>query len=340
LEPHLLQGNRFQDDHPLPSAARSTPPAAARKVILLWFGVAASLGADYRTNNFAVSADNPEIARQIGEAAEKCRKRIARQWLGRELPAWTEPCLLDVGRSPDGRRGGYSTFYFEGGRVLGQQLTIKGSLPELLPKVLPHEVTHSILAHYFGCPVPRWADEGTAILSEDEAEKDRRDAQMLAMLGATDKAYSLACLFGLQNYPHDPRVFYTQSYSITRFLVDRGGHPKFLKFLDTGMRSGWDQAVRAHYSYRNLVQLEQAWKKQLRFTKLRLALAKELPPLLRRLRAECPGLEKAPVALASALVPEALWRGSTGWLQWPTGETQLVTNDVPRGPALGERQAH
>jgi hypothetical protein len=41
---------------------------AAGKVILVWFGVLASLGAGYRTDNFVVDADHPEFARQIGEA--------------------------------------------------------------------------------------------------------------------------------------------------------------------------------------------------------------------------------------------------------------------------------
>src|SRR5207245_307951 len=156
------------------------------------------------------------VARQVGEAAESCRKKIARLWLGRELPAWSEPCVLEVQRSPAGRRGGYSTFYFDGGRVLGQRLQLKGSLKEILPQVLPHELTHSILANHFGRPVPRWADEGTAILGEDEAEKNRRDAQMMSFLGNQDRAYVLCELFDLHHYPHDLRVFYTQSYSITR----------------------------------------------------------------------------------------------------------------------------
>ena len=40
---------------------------------------------------------------------------------------------------------------------------------------LPHEVTHTVFAHYFRHPVPRWADEGGSVLSEDDVERDRHD---------------------------------------------------------------------------------------------------------------------------------------------------------------------
>lgn len=253
-------GIRVQDKPNHPTHAG----LAARKAILLCFGIAASLGASYRTDNFVVDADSPEVARRVGDAAEKYRAKIARLWLGHDLPAWTDPCILEVSESPEAKRGGSSTFFFDNGRVLGQRLQVRGALADLLPKVLPHEVTHSILAGYFGRPVPRWADEGTAILSEDEAEKSRRDRQMLAILDSKRGAYALEDLFDVRRYPDDLRVFYAQSYSITRFLIELADRPTFLLFLGSGMRDGWDRAVRRHYSFDDVAELEQAWKKQLR----------------------------------------------------------------------------
>ena len=41
--------------------------------------------------------------------------------------------------------------------------------------MLPHEVTHTVFAYYFRCPLPRWADEGGAVLSEDDIELDKHD---------------------------------------------------------------------------------------------------------------------------------------------------------------------
>ena len=48
-----------------------------------------SLGANYPnhpTRNFVVSATSPELAREIAETAESCRKTLAIEWLGKELP--------------------------------------------------------------------------------------------------------------------------------------------------------------------------------------------------------------------------------------------------------------
>jgi len=40
-------------------------------------------------------------------------------------------------------------------------------LDVILKRVLPHEVTHAVLMLHFGRPIPRWADEGAAVLAED-----------------------------------------------------------------------------------------------------------------------------------------------------------------------------
>ena len=52
---------------------------------------------------------------------------------------------------------------------------IEGTLERLLASVLPHEVTHTVFAFHFRQPVPRWADEGGSVLSEDEIERKRHD---------------------------------------------------------------------------------------------------------------------------------------------------------------------
>ena len=53
-------------------------------------------GASHRTANFIVEAPSEEAARLIGDHAEICRKVIAKQWLGKELPNWTTPCPVKV----------------------------------------------------------------------------------------------------------------------------------------------------------------------------------------------------------------------------------------------------
>src|SRR5205814_4522247 len=119
-------------------------------------------------------APSTEVARQIGEAAERCRKELARNWLGKEMPTWDKPCPLRLTVNL-GRSGGATSFIFDNGQVLERRMHIEGTLDRLLVSVLPHEVTHTVFAFHFGCPVPRWADEGGSVLSEDQQERLRHD---------------------------------------------------------------------------------------------------------------------------------------------------------------------
>src|SRR5438105_1020646 len=52
-------------------------------------GADQSWGAGHRTPNFVVQAATPEIAEQVGEAAEQFRRDLALEWLGRAMPNWT-----------------------------------------------------------------------------------------------------------------------------------------------------------------------------------------------------------------------------------------------------------
>ena len=101
--------------------------------------------------------------------AERCRIGIAQAWLGQELPSWSRPCPIRV-KLTDGEAGGLTSFGFNQGRVTDQSMTVEGRLDRILASALPHEVTHTIFASYFGGPMPRWADEGASLLSEDDRE--------------------------------------------------------------------------------------------------------------------------------------------------------------------------
>jgi hypothetical protein len=145
-----------------------------RHFVCLALGVLASMGAAYPTQNFVVEAPTMQIAQQVGQAAEYYRKQKALDWLGQEMQPWPERCPLKVKVTISGP-GGATSFAFDQGQVLGQHMNIEGPLDRLLASVLPHEVTHTVFAYYFRRPVPRWADEGGAVLSEDEVERERHD---------------------------------------------------------------------------------------------------------------------------------------------------------------------
>jgi hypothetical protein len=211
----------------------------------------------HQTTNFEVEAPTKEIARTIGETAEKHRKKLAVAWLGRELPAWPSRCPIQVTISLN-KGGGATTFAFDRGQVLSQEMKVHGTLQRLVDNIVPHEVMHTILACHFRQPVPRWADEGAAILIEKNPDREA-SSQKLPELLETDRSFSLRRLFDLRDYPPDVIVLYSQGYGVTKFLVEKKGRPTFLNFVARGMKDGWDTAAREYYGYSDVERMEVAW---------------------------------------------------------------------------------
>lgn len=237
--------------------------------VVFFAGVILSLGASYPSTNFVVEAPTPQIAEQVSKWAEYYRREKAVQWLGQPMPNWPTPCPLRVRVTQSGASGATS-FNFSGGGVW-QTMEIEGPLERLIYSVLPHEVTHTVFAHYFGAPVPRWADEGGAVLSEDQLERDRHDTMVRQILNAGG-ALRLPRLFTLKDYPRDPRdvgALYAQGYSVSNFLVGLSNRQTFLSFVAHGMQSnfGWDNAARTYYHFQSISELEQAWLADLRNTR-------------------------------------------------------------------------
>jgi hypothetical protein len=234
-----------------------------RQLGLVLFGIFASMGASFKTTNFLVNAPTQQIAEQVGQWAEYYRKEKAKLWLGREMPPWPRPCPVEVKITRNG--GGATTFEFMPGQIV-QHMTIEGPLDRLLASVLPHEVTHTVFAHYFGCPVPRWADEGGAVLSEDDLERSRHDSMVRQLLNG-GRAFPLSRLFSLRDYPRDPReipTLYAEGYSVVNFLVATSNRQVFLRFVAHGMQYGWESAAQTHFHCQNVNKLEEAWIAYLR----------------------------------------------------------------------------
>lgn len=224
-----------------------------------------SVAATYRTPNFTVHAANEDVAKQVGQYAEKYRKEKAIEWLGKEMPQWGQPCPIKVTLTAGGP-GGATTFAFDRGAILSQEMHVEGPLDRILASVLPHEVTHTVFAYHFRQPLPRWADEGGSVLSEDEAERKRHDELVRQQL-AGGKAFRLRVLFDMRQYPKnssDVLTLYAQGYSLARYLVETSSKQQFLAFVGDGMQNGWDRAVKNHYGMDKLEDLEEAWLQWMR----------------------------------------------------------------------------
>jgi RNA polymerase sigma factor (sigma-70 family) len=226
------------------------------------------------TTNFRVTAPSTRIALLIADAAERTRKEIAVAWLGKELPAWPQPCpvRVSIGRGgaggarvvnlDDGGQvllgrgsGGATTFNFDGG-AMKSEMVVEGELDQLLVDVVPHEVTHCVMADHFRGPLPRWADEGMALLTETEEEQSRY--RLLAQRGVnTGDLVSVRALLEAKEYPgRNIGTFFAQSFWTTKVLVDRKDRPTFVQFVKDGKKDGWESASKKHYGYATLGELE------------------------------------------------------------------------------------
>jgi hypothetical protein len=233
----------------------------------LLFGIAAlcSVAATYPTRNFHVTAPTAEVAQKVALAAERFRKELAIEWLGRELPPWSARCPIQVRVGQLGA-GGATTFSFHPSskgpaEVCGWDMQIQGSLERILDSVLPHEISHTIFACHFRRPLPRWADEGAATLVEHESER-RRQVLTARQVIDTKRRIPLKNLLTIKEYPKDPRdimTLYAEGYSLAEFLVQKGGKARYLRFLNDAHQQGWDQAIETHYEYPGIDGLEKIW---------------------------------------------------------------------------------
>lgn len=239
-------------------------------VLFALVAVFACTGASYRTPNFVVQAPNAQLAKQFGQYAEKYRREKAIQWLGREMPRWGQPCPLVVNVTMEPPSGAtsfnFGTDRMGNGVIMGQHMQINGPLERLLNSVLPHEVTHTVFAYHFKQPVPRWADEGGSVLSEDNIERDKHNKIVRQILNSGQQI-PMRTLFGLREYPRKVICLYAQGYSISDYLVKRSNKQTFLNFVAHGMSRGWDQAAWTYYKHRSVEEMETAWLKYLQSTR-------------------------------------------------------------------------
>ncbi len=220
---------------------------------------ACSLGASQRTANFIVTAPTAEQAQEIATAAEKFRRDLAIEWLGQEMPAWGQPCPINVQIGERMGAGGATSFLFEHGEVYGWKMSIQGSHERILDSVLPHEVTHTIFATHFRRPLPRWADEGACTTVEHSSERTKQQVMLVDFL-RNGRGIAFSRMFVMKDYPHDVMPLYSQGYSLARYLIAQGGKRKFLNFLADGMQDeNWQRAIHQHYSFDNLAMLQDTW---------------------------------------------------------------------------------
>lgn len=241
------------------TVVHSHPSGWMRLVTLLLVSmVSVTLNAaSFRTRNFIVEAATPALARQVAEQAESYREQLAMHWLGAPLPAWPNPCPIQVVSGPHLPAQGVTTYNPIPARDF--QMEVVGSQQRILDSVLPHEVTHTVLATHFGRPLPRWADEGICTTVEHESERSKHEVKLLEFL-RSHRGIAMNQLFLMKDYPADVLPMYAQGYSVCQFLIDQKGPREFIRFLGNYLRHpSWTKNLRNHYGYESLQEFQDYW---------------------------------------------------------------------------------
>jgi RNA polymerase sigma factor (sigma-70 family) len=218
------------------------------------------------TKNFSVRAPSQRMAILVASAAEKERAELARKWLGKELPDWTEPCPVWV-RSDSDILQRYSVFQFEDGKVKKREMHLTGALEQLLAEQLPHEVMHTILADHFGQAIPRWADEGIAQLAEDETSQQGFRANLYAAIARVGRLPLAPQKFlAAKDYPNSDLVeFNAMCHGLCEFLSSKSNdrpRARLLDFVAEGLKvadGDWGPVVKKFYGLGSVKELEDAW---------------------------------------------------------------------------------
>ena len=223
------------------------------------------------TPNFRILHDDEALARKVAAKAEAARREAARFWTGAEpRTSWTPACDLylyptaaifaaETRQSPESP--GFSTAGLSGGRVTARMVKLRADYAKMIDAVLPHEVTHIVLADLFStAQVPRWADEGMAVLSEPLDEQALRARDLAEPLNR-DVLFGLDVLM-TTDYPDGSHwaLYYAQSVSLTRYLVGLGTAPQFVQFVKLSQGQGADAALKQVYRIDGLADLETRWK--------------------------------------------------------------------------------
>ncbi len=224
----------------------------------------------HETTNFRIFHANPRLAEQAGEVAERVRATQGKRWGSPALKRpWDPRC--DVYLYPDGRSlaqatgqpdtaPGFSTLLTDGTKITTRRTVLRADQPQWLAAVLPHEITHIVLADLFvSRRIPCWADEGMAVLAEPDTEQSLRAAELRESLEAGQTIDLAKLMTSDDEVAKNWSVYYAQSVSLTRFLVEQDSPERFIQFVRTSTSKGIEPALRDVYRIGSLADLQGRW---------------------------------------------------------------------------------
>jgi hypothetical protein len=218
---------------------------------------------------------NPRRAEPLVALCEKTGHTLRKRWLNDAAQKdWSPKC--DIYLYPSGKEferlthtpadgWGFADLAVGEGRVWVRRLHLRSDDAEKCTAVLTHELTHVVLAERFTQkPIPRWADEGMAVLSEP-AERQRDQLGWLVEEAGQRRLFGLRDLTRQQDVPRDRRqcdLFYAQSGALVDYLLTEHGlsEARLMAFVEDCDSRGWDATVKKWFPETTTARFESSWK--------------------------------------------------------------------------------
>ena len=222
------------------------------------------------TPNFRIAWCGPEASvRALAQRCEQLAATAKGAWLQKvSLTDWTPKCDVVVhphvteyvqALGPGSEQTtGCATIRLDGGRVVLRCIDLRADGVDWNSEVLPHELTHVVLADRFcKIQIPPWADEGIALLAESPDRMKQRLSELRQVAGG-GFLYGARDLIAIKTSPQSAfrPLFYGESLALVSLLLDCGSREQLLQFVETSQTEGFDAALRDVYGDRRLAEFE------------------------------------------------------------------------------------
>lgn len=213
-----------------------------------------------------------EYARQLAESCEVWRDRLRKTWMSDpDNEGWTPKCEVVVHpdrqaynralNRPGDTSVGSTQMNFDERRTVYRRVDVRADAPDWSNAALPHELTHVVLGERFGGrPLPRWADEGIAMLSES-TQKHRERLENLREILAKRPTFGVEALLNARQFP-EPRLrdaFYGQSLALASLLIRKSSPSRFADFVEDCAAMGSKDALQKHFGIHDVGALQHEW---------------------------------------------------------------------------------
>jgi len=212
-----------------------------------------------RRGPFVINHHNRDLAERVAAVMEY---HLSRSALGGVLPAngpFPEVCNVFIFpdeqefRESGGREiwtGGRAKVFVQDKRLVGAQIQLYQTVPELTESAVPHELAHvrllAVAPWVDGLGL--WLQEGVAT-SQESAYKKRSLAEALQRARREGRLGTFRELMVLDEYPENgPRdVFYGRCAAAVEMLVERYGAESFREFIEATEHMDQEQALKLVY---------------------------------------------------------------------------------------------